>query len=179
MNATDEKPIVHREIERKFLVCGDFRPEISESSRISQGYLCSSPDRTVRIRVRDDQGYITVKGRGNGISRFEWEKPISAEDARQLLELCEPSIIDKTRHLVPCADGIHTWEVDEFYGDNEGLVMAEIELGSEDETFPKPEWLGREVTFDPRFHNSSLRRLPYKAFKNTLTPEGKAPEITG
>ncbi|MCR4859709.1 MAG: CYTH domain-containing protein [Bacteroidales bacterium] len=154
-----------REIERKFLVAGDFREEVSGSSRIIQGYLCSGPGRSVRIRIRDDRGYLTVKGPVRGLTRFEWEKEIPAEEARQMLELCEPGVIDKTRHLVPAADGIHTWEVDEFHGENEGLLVAEIELASEDETFPRPVWLGPEVTGDRRYYNTNLRRLPYKDWK--------------
>ena len=152
----------HMEIERKFLLTGDFKTDIRKSMRISQGYLCSVPERTVRIRVRDDQGFITIKGKGDadGISRFEWEKEIPVNDALQILQLCEPGIIDKTRHLVDF--GGHTFEVDEFHGDNEGLVMAEIELTSPDEPFDKPSWLGKEVTGDARYYNSALSRNPYK-----------------
>ena len=150
------------EIERKFLLTGDFRTDVRKSMRISQGYLCSVPERTVRIRIRDDQGFITIKGKGDadGISRFEWEKEIPVNDALQLLQICEPGVIDKTRHLVDF--GGHTFEVDEFHGDNEGLVMAEIELTSPDEPFDKPSWLGKEVTGDARYYNSALSRNPYK-----------------
>jgi|GEM_PF-1156623 len=117
-----------QEIERKFLVKGDFKAEAHKATHITQGYLCSVAERTVRIRIKDDKGYITVKGIASesGVSRFEWEKEIPVEDARQLLLLAEPGIIDKTRYLIKAADGVHTWEVDEFYGDNEGLTMAEI-----------------------------------------------------
>lgn len=153
-----------QEIERKFLVAGDFRKEVSGSSRITQGFLNSAPGRTVRVRIRDDKGYLTVKGPAQGLSRFEWEKEIPADEARQLLALCEPGAIDKTRHLVPAADG-HVWEVDEFHGDNEGLVVAEIELATEDESFVRPGWLGAEVTGDRRYYNSSLIQCPYKDWK--------------
>jgi CYTH domain-containing protein len=150
-----------REIERKFLVAGDFRGEVSGASRIIQGFLSSAPGRTVRVRLRDDKGYLTVKGPAQGLTRFEWEKEIPAAEAEQLLQLCEPGAIDKTRYLVPAADG-HVWEVDEFHGDNAGLVVAEIELGSEDEPFDRPAWLGAEVTGDRRYYNSSLTHCPYK-----------------
>lgn len=151
-----------QEIERKFLLNGDFKPDVRKSMRISQGYLCSVPERTVRIRVRDDQGFITIKGKGDadGISRYEWEQEIPVNDALQLLRICEPGVIDKTRHLVDF--GGHTFEVDEFHGDNEGLVMAEIELASPDEPFDRPSWLGKEVTGDARYYNSALSRNPYK-----------------
>ena len=154
-----------REIERKFLVAGDFRGEVSGVSRIRQAFLSSAPGRTVRVRVRDDQGYLTVKGPAQGLSRFEWEKEIPAGEAELLLRLCEPGMIDKTRYLVPSADGLHTWEVDEFHGENEGLVVAEIELSAEDEAFERPAWLGPEVTGDRRYYNSSLIRHPYKDWK--------------
>ena len=153
-----------REIERKFLVAGDFRGEVSGASRIIQGFLSSAPGRTVRVRIRDDKGYLTVKGPAQGLTRFEWEKEIPAAEAEQLLQLCEPGAIDKTRYLVPAADG-HVWEVDEFHGDNAGLVVAEIELGSEDEPFDRPAWLGAEVTGDRRYYNSSLTHCPYKDWK--------------
>ena len=150
------------EIERKFLVKGEFKPFAHKASRIVQGYISLSPGRTVRVRIRDDKGYLTIKGKASesGISRFEWEKEIEIEEARQLLELCEGGVIDKTRYLIDFEG--HTFEVDEFWGDNEGLVMAEIELSSEDEFFAKPEWLGEEVTGDRRYYNSMLMRNPYK-----------------
>ena len=154
-----------REIERKFLVAGDFHGEVSGASRIKQGFLSSVPGRTVRVRVRDDKGYLTVKGPAQGLTRFEWEKEIPAEKAGLLLRLCEPGMIDKTRYLVPSTDGRHTWEVDEFHGDNDGLVVAEIELSSEDEAFERPAWLGAEVTGDRRYYNSCLIRHPYKDWK--------------
>ena len=153
-----------QEIERKFLVAGDFRGEVTGESRIMQGFLSSVPGRTVRVRVRGDKGYITVKGPAHGLTRFEWEKEISAVEAELLLRLCEPGLIDKTRCLVPAADG-HTWEVDVFHGDNEGLVVAEIELDAEDEPFERPAWLGEEVTGDPRYYNSMLMKNPFKNWK--------------
>jgi adenylate cyclase len=151
-----------QEIERKFLVKGDFMPFVTKSTRIVQGYLSSVPERTVRVRIKGDKGYLTIKGIGNesGASRFEWETEISKEDAENLLKICEPGVIDKTRHLVKA--GEHTYEVDEFYGDNEGLTVAEVELSSEDEAFQKPEWLGEEVTGDPKYYNSMLMKNPYK-----------------
>lgn len=154
-----------QEIERKFLVSGDFKSSAFKSTRITQGYLSSVPERTVRVRVKGDKGYITIKGIGNstGASRFEWEKEIPVEDVKALLEICEPGVIDKTRYLVKA--GEHTYEVDEFYGDNEGLTVAEVELSDENEAFDKPSWLGEEVTGDPRYYNSMLMKNPYKNWK--------------
>ena len=153
-----------QEIERKFLVCGDFKKEAYGSVRITQGYLSSVPQRVVRVRVKGDKGFITIKGAADetGISRFEWEKEISLQDAQSLLQLAEPGIIDKTRYLIKNTDGKHTWEVDEFHGDNDGLVMAEIELSNENDPFNKPEWLGKEVTGDKRYYNSFIAHNPYK-----------------
>ena len=152
-----------QEIERKFLVIGDYKPEVFRSYRIAQGYLSSSPGRTVRVRVRDDQGFLTIKGPSfdGGLSRFEWEKEIPVGEAEELLALAESVVIDKTRHLIRNSDGIHTWEVDEFHGANSGLVMAEIELGAPDEAFDRPAWLGPEVTGDRRFYNSFLSHHPF------------------
>ena len=135
-----------QEIERKFLVKGDFKADSFKATRITQGYLSSVPERTVRVRVKGEKGYITIKGKGNdsGASRYEWEKEIPVDEVKELLKLCEPGIIDKTRYLVKA--GEHTFEVDEFYGENEGLVMAEVELKDENENFIKPAWLGEEVT---------------------------------
>lgn len=154
-----------QEIERKFLVAGDFKQAAGNAVRITQGYLSSVPERIVRVRVKGEKGFITVKGIGNdtGASRFEWEKEIPVEDVRDLLKICEPGVIDKTRYLVDC-DG-HTFEVDEFYGDNEGLVVAEVELGDEDEAFTRPSWLGEEVTGDKKYYNSMLVKNPYKNWK--------------
>ena len=151
------------EIERKFLVNSDaFKTDSFSQNRIKQGYLSSVPERTVRVRIKGDRGYITVKGSSNqtGLSRFEWEKEIPIEDAETLLLLCEKGIIDKTRFEVKV--GKHTFEVDEFYGNNEGLTVAEIELESESETFTKPNWLGIEVTNDNRYYNSSLSNNPFE-----------------
>jgi adenylate cyclase len=152
-----------QEIERKYLTKGEFREMASSSTRITQGYLSSNAERNVRVRIRDDKGYLTVKGIGSesGATRFEWEKEIPVEDVQELLKICEPGIIDKTRYLVEF--GGHTFEVDEFYGDNEGLVMAEVELESEDEEIQKPDWLGDEVTGDKRYYNAMLTKHPFKS----------------
>lgn len=164
-----------QEIERKFLVrplapsergkCGDFKAEAFKATDIIQGYLSHRP--TVRVRIKGDMGYLTIKGPvgATGLSRFEWEKEITKDEALALLQLAEPGRIEKTRYLVKNTDGIHTWEVDEFHGDNEGLVMAEIELSSEADTFEKPAWIGKEVTGDPRYYNSYLMKHPTKEWK--------------
>ena len=154
-----------QEIERKFLVKGDFKQEVFKSTRITQGYLSSVSERTVRVRVKGEKGFITIKGIGNesGASRYEWEKEIPVDEVRELLRLCEPGVIDKTRYLVK--NGPYTFEVDEFYGDNEGLTVAEIELPDEQAQFERPEWLGEEVTGDVRFYNSMLMKNPYKNWK--------------
>ncbi len=150
-----------QEIERKFLVKGEFKHLVNKSVRIVQGYLCSVPERTVRVRIKGDKGYITVKALGNssGISRYEWEKEIPVGDAEELLKICEPGVIDKVRHLIK--SGEHIYEVDLFNGENEGLTLAEIELSAEDEHFEKPEWLGEEVTGDLRYYNAMLVKKPY------------------
>ena len=149
------------EIERKFLVKGEFKNLANKATRIVQGYLSSIPERTVRVRIKGDKGYITIKGIGNasGASRYEWEKEIPASEVEDLLKICEPGVIDKTRYLVKVDD--HTFEVDEFYGENMGLVLAELELSSEDESFQKPNWLGEEVTGDTKYFNSMLMKNPY------------------
>ena len=153
-----------QEIERKFLVAGDYKSEAYASVRITQGYLSRMPERVVRVRIKGDKGFITIKGTTNdtGLSRFEWEKEIPLADAQSLLKLAEPGVIDKTRHLIKNTDGRHIWEVDEFHGDNEGLVMAEIELESENDLFDKPSWLGKEVTGDKRYYNAFLSEKPFK-----------------
>lgn len=154
------------EIERKFLVLDtSFKHEAFSSSHIRQGYICSGHGRTVRIRIRDSRAYITIKGPSlnGGLSRYEFEQEIPFADAEDLMLLCEPGIIDKTRWLV--TSGRHTFEVDEFHGDNDGLVIAEVELGSEDEAFQKPAFIGQEVTGDRRYYNSHLRRNPYRLWK--------------
>ena len=150
-----------QEIERKFLVKGDFKSFSQKQTRISQGYLSSVPERTVRVRIRGEKGFITIKGIGSasGASRYEWEKEITLTEADELLKICEPGMIDKTRYLVNV--GTHTFEVDEFYGENQGLIVAEIELGTEDESFEKPGWLGEEVTGDGRYFNSMLVKRPF------------------
>jgi len=151
-----------QEIERKFLVKGDYKTQAKKQTRITQGYLSSVPERTVRVRIKGEKGFITIKGIGNasGASRYEWEKEISVNEVKELLKLCEPGIIDKTRFLVDA--GKHTFEIDEFYGDNEGLTVAEVELDAEDEHFEKPEWLDNEVTGDVKYFNSMLMKNPYK-----------------
>lgn len=156
-----------QEIERKFLVEGeDFKREAYAVSHIQQGYIGTKPGRTVRIRIRDERAYITIKGPAGkeGLSRYEFETEISVSDAHDLLLLCEPGMIDKHRYLVKSPDGKHVWEVDEFHGDNDGLVMAEIELGSENESFEKPHFIGREVTGDRRYYNGHLHANPYKSW---------------
>ena len=145
-----------QEIEKKFLVNGDFRNEVYKTVHIVQGYLSRVPERVVRIRIKDDKGFITIKGKNVGATRFEWEKEIPVEEAKKLLELCEPGLVDKTRHLIKNTDGKHIWEVDVFHGRKEGIVIAEIELNDENEPFDRPSWLGEEVTGDKRYYNSSL-----------------------
>lgn len=160
------------EIERKFLVTGHFAEAATSADRIVQGYLSSMPERTVRVRIRGEQAFLTIKGgTTGGFSRSEFEYEIPVADAEVMLSLCEPSVIDKVRHLVPFAG--HVWEVDVFLGCNEGLVMAEIELKSEAESFEKPDWLGEEVTGLPRYFNGRLSKYPYQAW----TPDEKQNNI--
>ncbi|WP_282030091.1 CYTH domain-containing protein [Winogradskyella eximia] len=150
------------EIERKFLVTSElFKSEAFNSYNIKQGFLNSHKKRTVRIRLKKDMGYLTVKGEStsNGLSRFEWEKEISVEEAESLLDLCEKGIINKIRYEVKY--GIHNFEVDEFFGDNAGLIIAEVELNTENEKFIKPNWLGEEVTGNVKYYNSQLSKNPY------------------
>ena len=151
-----------QEIERKFLVKEGYKQFAFTSTRIMQGYLSSASERIVRVRINGERGFITIKGVSSlsGMSRYEWEKEIDIDEARELLALCEPGIIDKTRYLVQV--GKFTFEVDEFYGENEGLVMAEVELSSEEELFDKPAWLSKEVTGDKRYYNSMLAKVPFK-----------------
>ena len=160
------------EIERKFLVRKDkdFKELATSSSHIQQGYIAAN-GATVRIRIRDDKGFLTIKGpsKNGGLSRYEFEKEISLEEAQQLMTLCEAPVIDKRRYLVEHAG--HTFEIDEFYGDNEGLVMAEVELSHEDELFEKPDFIGMEVTGDHRFYNSRLRMSPFTIWRETLPEE--------
>ena len=150
------------EIERKFLVTSEaFKKEAFAQNRIAQGYLSSVPERTVRVRIKGNKGFLTIKGNSNesGISRFEWEKEIPVDEAVALLKLCEKGVIDKTRFEVKI--GNHIFEVDEFHGKNEGLIIAEVELKSETEAFEKPSWLGKEVTHDNRYYNSYLSKNPF------------------
>ena len=154
------------EIERKFLVTSNaFKKEALRSYAIKQGFLNSHEERTVRIRLKKDSGFLTIKGKSSedGLSRFEWEKEIAKEEAEQLLRLCEEGIIDKVRYEVESYN--HIFEVDEFFGDNKGLIIAEVELNSEKETFEKPTWLGKEITGDIKYYNSQLSKLPFKDWK--------------
>lgn len=153
------------EIERKFLVKSDFKRMAYKQTKIAQGYLSRVPERTVRIRLKGERGFITIKGEANasGTSRFEWEKEIPFKEAKELIKLCEPAIIEKTRYLVRYED--HVFEVDEFYGENEGLLLAEIELTSEDESFKRPTWLGEEVTGNVQYYNSMLSEKPFSQWE--------------
>lgn len=150
------------EIERKFLVTSNaFKDEAYKKTRLIQGFLNTHKERTVRVRLKEELGYITVKGQSSndGLSRFEWEKEITKPEAESLLKLCEDGVIDKIRYEVKV--GNHVFEVDEFYGDNEGLVMAEVELEKRTEDFNKPHWLGEEVTGQVKYYNSQLSKEPY------------------
>jgi adenylate cyclase len=174
------------EIERKFRLSGDFRPYVTESYRIAQGYLSSVPERTVRVRIKGNRGYVTIKGIGNasGASRYEWERRIPLRDANELMLLAEPGAIDKTRYIIPetvpseskvrrvldsvlhvlCIRKKLFFEVDVFHGENDGLELAEIELRKENQPFKRPHWLSKEVTGDKRFYNSFLAKHPYKTW---------------
>jgi adenylate cyclase len=158
---------VGTEIERKFLVSEEAFSKIEATHHVAlrQGYLSSETGRTVRVRLQNEQGYLTIKGKAQGFARPEFEYPIPQADAEALLELCPRPLIEKWRHYVEYAGKI--WEVDEFFGDNAGLIVAELELESEEETFEHPAWLGAEVTFDPRYHNSRLAQYPFTAWKDT------------
>ncbi len=149
------------EIERKFLVKTDFDFSGYPHKRIKQAYLCSVPERSVRVRIKGEQAFLTVKGVGNAteLSRYEFEKEIDTEDAEDLLKICEPGMIDKTRYLINYKN--HIFELDVFHGLHKGLILCEIELESEDADFDKPEWLGREVTGDKRFYNSNIAKYSY------------------
>jgi CYTH domain-containing protein len=149
-----------KEIERKFLVKGSDWKKLAKGTRYRQGYLNSAKERTVRVRTIDDKGYLTVKGITTGATRSEYEYEIPASEADAMLtELCEKPLIEKSRHKIKA--GAHTWEIDEFFGDNRGLVVAEVELASEGQSFQKPEWIGEEVTGDPRYFNSNLIKHPF------------------
>jgi adenylate cyclase len=153
------------EIERKFLLAGDGWKGLGQPTLMRQGYLVADPVRTVRVRIEGQRAVITIKSKSTGASRGEWEYEIPVPDAAELLDrLCEQPLVEKVRHRIDYAG--HTWEVDEFQGENAGLVVAEIELGSEDEAFDKPDWIGQEVTGDPRYYNSSLIRFPYSKWKD-------------
>lgn len=153
--------MTNQEIERKFLVTGTgYRAEATDHHHIAQGYLCKDKERTVRIRIRDEHGFITIKSACADLSaehfaHYEWEREIDVCDARELLARCLPGIIEKTRYVIPAADGL-CWEVDEFEGRLSGLVLAEIELPSESHPISRPAWLGDEVTTDPRYYNANL-----------------------
>jgi adenylate cyclase len=152
--------VVGEEIERKFLVSGEAWRETAEGTRYRQGFLSTEPERTVRVRVAGPRGSITVKGKNVGARRAEFEYEIPVADAERMLDtLCQRPLIEKVRYTL--AVGPHTWEIDVFEGSNAGLLVAEIELSSEDEAFEKPEWVGDEVTDDPRYFNSNLVANPY------------------
>ncbi len=153
------------EIERKFLVVSqDFKNQAFSKERIVQGFLNTDPERTVRIRVKGEMGFLTIKGKSNrsGTTRFEWEKQIGTSEAEKLLDLCEKSILEKTRYEISV--GEHVFEVDEFHGANQGLIVAEIELNDENEDFEKPDWLGKEVTGEVKYYNSQLSKSPYSTW---------------
>jgi CYTH domain-containing protein len=150
------------EIERKFLLVSDAYKKVAfKKTRITQGFLSTDPQRTVRVRIKGNQGFLTIKGESNstGTSRFEWEKEIDLKEAKELLNICVKGVIDKIRYEVK--SNLHTYEIDEFFGENKGLVVAEIELNSEQESFEKPEWLGDEVTGQNKYYNSQLSKLPF------------------
>ena len=160
---------MHIETERKFLVRSDaYKAEATASHHVRQGYIAHDDGNTVRVRIWDDCGILTIKGRSlDGISRPEWEKEIPLQDALDLFPLCHGGDIDKTRYIVPVLPGPAghlAFEVDEFHGANQGLVMAEIELPSPDTPFPRPDWLGQEVTGDKRYYNSYLTRHPFQTW---------------
>lgn len=159
------------EIERKFLVhkAYNWKRLAVNSSHIQQGYFAAT--NTVRIRIRDDKGFLTIKGpsKSGGLSRYEFEKEITLDEAKQLLTLCAPGLVDKHRYIIPYEG--HIFEVDEFHGENEGLVMAEVELSAETENFERPDFLGMEVTGDHRFYNAQMRQNPFKFWRTTLPEE--------
>ena len=150
------------EIERKFLLTGDGWRALGTAVPMRQGYLSSDKARVVRVRIEGDQAYLTIKSKSTGATRGEWEYPIPVLDAEELLALCDQPLVEKARRRIDYAG--HVWEVDEFFGVNAGLVVAEIELDAEDAAFDKPEWIGEEVTDDPRYYNSSLIKRPYSSW---------------
>lgn len=153
------------ETERKFLVKGDYKHLAIKTYRIRQAYLCADCQCSIRVRIRDTKGFLTIKGKSSdlGLSRYEWEKEIPLTEAEELMSLCKEGTIDKYRHLVPV--GKHVFEVDEFLGENEGLIMAEIELANANEVYERPEWLGEEVTGDSRYYNAYLSQHPYSSWR--------------
>jgi CYTH domain-containing protein len=156
----------HLEIERKFLVTSNaYKADAILETHMVQGFLNTHPERTVRVRIAGEKAFLTVKGKGNdsGTTRFEWETEIAVSEATNLIDLCEPIILEKVRYKVPV--GAHRYEVDEFLGENRGLVVAEIELKHEDEPFEKPGWLGEEVTGQPKYYNSQLSIKPFNQWK--------------
>jgi len=155
-----------QEIELKFLVKGSFKTFVTKKMEITQAYLSTQPNRTVRIRILDSKGFINIKGAAkiSGIMRFEWEQEIPLKDAKDLMGLRESGLVEKTRYIVPAENGLK-FEVDEFHGDNEGLLMAEIELPSTDTSFEKPDWLGEDVTGNPSFYSAELSKNPYRNWK--------------
>ncbi|MDE5740576.1 MAG: CYTH domain-containing protein [Bacteroidaceae bacterium] len=163
--------MAHREIERKFLVTGEWKPFADSKTHIEQGYFATEPGRTVRVRIRDEKGYLTIKGptTKDGLARYEFETEIPLEDAHEMMKLCMPGRVDKDRYLIK--NGKHVIEVDEFFGENEGLVVAEIELDSEDEAYEKPDFLGKEVTGDFHYYNKYMLRRPYKLWKDEVAFE--------
>ena len=149
-----------KEIERKFLVKGDDWRSLGKPTRYRQGYLSTVKERTVRVRTIADKAYLTIKGVSKGVTRVEFEYEIPSDDARELLDnLCQRPLIEKDRYKIPY--GNHIWEVDEFFGDNAGLIVAEVELEREDQALKKPQWIGREVSQDPRYFNANLIANPY------------------
>lgn len=159
---TKEKQVSNLEIERKFLVKSTaFKDDAYKQTKIIQGFLSTNKKRTVRVRLKGEQGFLTIKGKStkNGLSRFEWENKISKHDAESLLKLCKKGMIDKIRYEVKV--GNHTFEIDEFFGKNTGLIIAEVELNSENESFKKPVWLGKEVTGVIKYYNSQLSKTPF------------------
>ena len=151
-----------KEIERKFLVSGDEWRSLGKATRYRQGYLSSTKERVVRVRTIDDLGFLTIKGITEGLSRLEFEYDIPADDAGSLLDLCEKPLIEKTRTKI--AIGNLVWEVDEFFGDNAGLIVAEVELEDENQAVDLPSWIGEEVSGDPRYFNSNLIKHPYTSW---------------
>ncbi len=163
-----------QEIERKFLVKDtSYREMAYASSQMKQGYICNTKTTTVRVRISDGKGFLTIKGASNhsGLSRYEWEREIPLSDAMDLMQLCEPNFIDKDRYRVKI--GAHVYEIDEFHGANQGLVIAEIELNSEDEAFERAPFLGEEVTGDVKYYNASLRKYPYNQWGKNNQKEGE------